>query len=195
MTFPRIVTAYHGCSADVGARILAGEAFKPSTNNYDWLGRGVYFWEEGSDRAWRWAAENRAEAPAVIGARIDLEGCFDLLDTRYTQELRDAVDTFETMFRVTGLPLPRNKGKRHLLDCDLINTAMKLFASVGLHYRSVRCAFQGGEPVFSDGAGNDSAILMETHIQMAVRDPLCIVELFPVDAPAAYLRGDLPEVT
>jgi hypothetical protein len=39
------VLAYHGCDLAVGERLLDGDAFKPSNNDYDWLGPGIYFWE------------------------------------------------------------------------------------------------------------------------------------------------------
>jgi hypothetical protein len=39
------VLGYHGCDKKVGERVLAGERLKPSENEYDWLGHGIYFWE------------------------------------------------------------------------------------------------------------------------------------------------------
>ncbi len=45
MRYDRTVLAYHGCDAAVAERLLRGEPFRKSENDYDWLGAGVYFWE------------------------------------------------------------------------------------------------------------------------------------------------------
>ncbi|WP_259698534.1 hypothetical protein [Pseudomonas brassicacearum] len=49
---PSFVLGFHGCERDVGERVLAGEqTLLDSTNDYDWLGRGAYFWENNPQRA------------------------------------------------------------------------------------------------------------------------------------------------
>ncbi len=56
LPYQRIVIAYHGCDAALAKKVLAGKAeLKPSTNTYDWLGEGIYFWEHGPQRAYEWA--------------------------------------------------------------------------------------------------------------------------------------------
>ena len=35
----------------MAAVLLRGEPLQPSENDYDWLGRGIYFWEHGPQRA------------------------------------------------------------------------------------------------------------------------------------------------
>jgi hypothetical protein len=37
------VLGYHGCDRVVGERLLRGTPFRPSDNEYDWLGPGIYF--------------------------------------------------------------------------------------------------------------------------------------------------------
>ena len=39
------ILAYHGCSAEVGQRIVNGEPMDASDQAYDWLGPGIYFWK------------------------------------------------------------------------------------------------------------------------------------------------------
>jgi len=55
---------------------------KPSSNLWDWLGEGIYFWEQNPERAWQFAEEQRERRkiahPSVIGAFIQLGRCFDL---------------------------------------------------------------------------------------------------------------------
>ena len=71
-------------------------------------------------------------------------------------------------------PLPENRGKRHDLDCAVINSAITRHARRGGRpIQTVRGAFLEGEPVFPG-----SGILRESHIQIAVRDPSCILGLF-----------------
>jgi hypothetical protein len=37
MRYDRTVIAYHGCDASIAERLLRGEPFRKSANNYDWL--------------------------------------------------------------------------------------------------------------------------------------------------------------
>jgi len=49
-TMPQLVTGYHGCHRDAAKEIVKGATFLPSQNGYDWLGEGIYFWEDGPSR-------------------------------------------------------------------------------------------------------------------------------------------------
>ncbi|MGB5710118.1 MAG: hypothetical protein WBM44_04300 [Waterburya sp.] len=45
-TKPSFVYGFHGIDRDVAIRILNQEEnFRHSNNSYDWLGNGIYFWE------------------------------------------------------------------------------------------------------------------------------------------------------
>lgn len=59
MQYDRTVIAYHGCDAETAERLLRGESFKKSQNDYDWLGEGIYFWEYGADRALKFAQDQK----------------------------------------------------------------------------------------------------------------------------------------
>ena len=62
MHYDRTVIGYHGCDETVAEQLLDTGVFKPSTNAYDWLGHGIYFWEWGLDRAcYRSAAISAAD--------------------------------------------------------------------------------------------------------------------------------------
>ena len=86
----RTIIGYHGCRADFAHDVLLGnvsiDAWKPSANEWDWLGHGIYFWEHSPQRALRWAQE-KYEQPAVLGAVVQLGKCFDLLDESVTAAL------------------------------------------------------------------------------------------------------------
>jgi hypothetical protein len=129
--YDRTIIAYHGCDAGVAERLLRGEPFHRSENDYDWLGAGVYFWEYGADRALRFAQEQqrrgRLSDPAVVGALVQLGNCFDLMDTRFTAELARAYDELRVARARAGAPLPINAGatpdqKLRRLDCWILNT-------------------------------------------------------------------------
>lgn len=93
---PSFVLGFHGCDKSVAERVLAG-AGKPhlrrSTNQYDWLGNGIYFWESSPKRAMEWAefvrdnpsvSSGKVVTPAVVGAIIDLGYCGTLVSVRRT---------------------------------------------------------------------------------------------------------------
>jgi hypothetical protein len=79
------VLGYHGCDQAVADRLLDGEAFESSQNDYDWLGPGIYFWEANPQRGLDFAIESmkwkgsRVKKPAVVGAVVDLGDCLDLM--------------------------------------------------------------------------------------------------------------------
>lgn len=49
---PNLVLGFHGCDESVFERVIyRGEPMKKSENSYDWLGHGIYFWEQNKQRA------------------------------------------------------------------------------------------------------------------------------------------------
>ncbi|MCK5154882.1 MAG: hypothetical protein KAQ69_00530 [Spirochaetales bacterium] len=54
---------------------------KKSTQDHDWLGEGMYFWENNYERALEWSKTKHTN-PAVLGALIDLGQCLDFIDSR-----------------------------------------------------------------------------------------------------------------
>ncbi len=93
LKYQRTVVGYHGCDESVvGDVLLRGKNLRASQNDHDWLGRGIYFWEHGPERAYEWAQHSKSvKKPAVIGAFINLGNCFDLLDTNHTRLLADLI--------------------------------------------------------------------------------------------------------
>ena len=169
----RIVFGFHGTTPAIASGLVSGdiplEKWKPSKNDYDWLGSGIYFWEFAPDRAKSWMEQGGA-----VGAIIQLGNCLDLTDITYTDALSEAYRQLVASCRRRRKPIPQNRGKRRDLDCAVINRAVKQIEErTGDIIHSVRGAFLEGEPVFPG-----SAILRETHIQVAVREKSCIVGLF-----------------
>lgn len=53
-----LVIGFHGCDQSVVEAVIAGKTeLLASTNDYDWLGNGIYFWENNEERAWQWAKD------------------------------------------------------------------------------------------------------------------------------------------
>ena len=180
--YARTVLAYHGCDAETAKSLLNGEPSEPSENAYDWLGRGIYFWEHGVDRAFRFAkfqkSRGKIQTPAVVGAVLQLGRCFDLMDTRNTVDPGSFYPFFESDLQSKGVELPKNQGKtpdlklRHL-DCAVINAYLTVIARTGELFDTVRCGFTEGKPIYPG-----AMIQQETHIQIAVRNPACILGVF-----------------
>jgi hypothetical protein len=128
------VLAYHGCDLAVGERLLDGDAFLPSNNDYDWLGPGIYFWEAIPVRGLEFAQEasrlKRAtiKTPFVIGAVIELGLCLDLLTEAGIELVRTAYESLASVATTAGLKLPENAagGLRRNLDCAVIRRAHTL---------------------------------------------------------------------
>lgn len=162
LNYQRMVIGYHGCDATVVAKVLAdGESLAPSERNYDWLGKGVYFWEYGPQRAFDWAKEkamrnpDQIKTPAVLGAYINLGHCFDLLDTANTELLQKIYPEFTRFTSEQGKAMPKNEsvsgepgGDRILrkLDCAVINWSLDAFGDTGRNYQTVRGVFVEGVP-------------------------------------------------
>ena len=170
--------------------MLAGKAgLNLSTNAYDWLGEGVYFWEHGPQRAYEWAIEQarlggaKVRNPSVLAAKINLGVCLDLLDTANTRLLGRWYARFRRFMRQNGIRMPQNRdaaGSRRgdkvlrFRDCAVIDyTVSRLAGTERIRYQTVRGVFLEGRPAFPG-----SEIALKSHIQIAVRDPACIVGFF-----------------
>jgi hypothetical protein len=181
--FSRLIVGYHGCTEEFARDFLLGtkkvHEWLPSTNTWDWLGHGIYFWEHAPERAMRWATEKHGPGggqPAVLGAVIQLGRCFDLLNEAVTAVLAEGFLGLLDTYVVQGKTLPENSGterKRRDLDCMVINYSLDRLHEKEMEYDTVRGAFLEGQPTYP-GAG----FARETHIQVAVRNPSCILGVF-----------------
>ena len=169
--FPRLVIGFHGCTPKFADALIAGEVpidqWEPSRNRYDWLGEGIYFWEHGPERARAWGKGG------VVGAAIQLGTCLDLTDIVATRLLGAAYDSLAETYLAEGMPLPENRGKRRERDRLVVDQVVTLASSAGVRYQTVRAPFLEGDPAYPG-----TEIRLESHIQLAVRDPTCIVGVF-----------------
>ncbi len=193
---PNLVICFHGCERAIRDQLLN----KPneiifSRQPYDWLGHGMYFWENNYARALQWAEDKMKrgaiKAPAVIGAVLYLGYCCDFLDAKYIQRLKNYYKTMKEAYRASGKEMPQNKDLRHdkhkdrilrELDCAVIelmhltrapsNSLEKEFIE-NKAFDSTRGVFTEGGPAF-EGAG----LFEKSHIQICIRNPNCILGFF-----------------
>lgn len=177
--FARVILGFHGCEEAFARELLtrpdAVNEWKVSRNDYDWLGWGIYFWEHAPERALEWAIQRGYQEPAVIGAVVQLGRCFDLMNIVSTRLLARAYRRAKEEADADGRELPKNTGGRDLkarrLDCYVINACLE--SSPEPEFQTVRGAFLEGEEVY-EGA----MIREQSHVQVAVRDPACILGVF-----------------
>ena len=196
---PNLIVGFHGCDEAVCNALLNNpNRIRISRERYDWLGNGMYFWENNYQRALDWANEKyqrgKIAHPAVIGAVIDLGYCCDFLNAEHIQMFRRSYERLAAHHKRIGRELYRNRDAvwdRHKnkilreLDCLVIENMQKEIAAkikedinqYGFSERrlpeSVRGAFVEGGPVF-EGSG----IYEKTHIQICIRNPNCIKGFF-----------------
>jgi hypothetical protein len=185
-----LVLGFHGCDEAVVQAVLTGHSFlKTSVNKYDWLGHGIYFWENSPSRAYEFAehlmrypsrSKGNITKPAVIGAVLDLGICLDLLDYQNLQLLKTAYEVVK--FTHSSDSMPKNKAIGNSsadlllkkLDCTVIeavHTSNKLTGQYA--FDSVRGVFFEGEEIYPTASFRD-----KDHIQICVRNPNCIKGFF-----------------
>jgi hypothetical protein len=196
---PNFIIGFHGCDLDVRNKLINfPDQIEISNKPYDWLGHGMYFWENNYTRAMEWAetrvADGRFKNPAVLGAILQLGHCCDFLDSKFTNMIGTYYDAMESEYDNAGKKLPANidaeddKHKNKLirkLDCSTIqfmhdvietqytNDISEKGYSEYTVFDSTRGVFTEGGPAFS-GAG----IERKSHIQICIRNMNCIKGFF-----------------
>ncbi|HEY1201935.1 MAG TPA: hypothetical protein VGE79_13180, partial [Niastella sp.] len=167
-------------------------------NPYDWLGHGMYFWENNYERALQWAIDKQRRGaikePAVIGALLQPGYCCDFLDSKFIRMLAANYKIMEEEYKNLEMALPRNKDLPHDRYKDMILRELDCLTIEFMHERmlrdvqtemqakgfsnndvfdSTRGAFIEGGPIY-EGAG----IYEKTHIQICIRNLNCIKGFF-----------------
>lgn len=184
-----VVYGFHGCDIQTKEAILINnDFFKSSKNTYDWLGSGVYFWENDPKRAMEFAESVIADKkqskgiitePAVIGVVIDLGNCLDLLVRENIELLKEANKAYLKM--VGGEENARkNKGnlpdmKARFRDCAVINLLNQIIDQNEMvtNFDTVRGVFFEGDELYPAAGFHEYS-----HIQICVRNPNCIKAVF-----------------
>lgn len=187
-TRSNLLLGFHGCEKSEQQKLLSDPSYTRASNeSFDWLGHGMYFWENNPLRARLWAEEKMKAGtliePSVIGAVIDLGRCFDLLDSGNIALLKKCYELFRIESDELDKPIPKNlehsSEKAHdkvlrYLDCAVIEFTHSFLESKGEQsFDSVRAAFIEGDPIYEGAGFND-----KTHIQICIINPYCIKGFF-----------------
>lgn len=184
-----LLLGFHGCCKTTQQQIVnnPSDNLIMSSQSYDWLGHGAYFWEYSYERALQWAidshkkSKSKIKEPAVIGAVIDLGNCFDLLDAKYLRLLRLGYDILVETLEKSGIPLPENKPLKNSedlllrhLDCASIEAVHNLNRQEKIKpFDSVRGAFFEGKELYPNAGFKE-----KNHIQISIINPDCIKGYF-----------------
>lgn len=115
-----LILGFHGCEKSLYEDIILGKKIKSNNHKCDWLGHGMYFWENSPSRALEYAnflKENPSRSktktpikePAVLGAVFNLGYCLDLTDYENLQLLKDGYEILKTSLESSGFKIPKNK--------------------------------------------------------------------------------------
>ena len=177
-----MVLAFHGCEARLAQEVAAGRSIlQAGRNAYDWLGHGIYGWEDSPARAWQWAKDAAAKGgirePAVIGIVIDPGNCLNLIDTEALLLVKKGYAEYRRTCEASGMPEAKNRGsefKARFLDCAVFETlhATRMINKLP-PFDTVRGFFVEGSELYP-GAG----LRDRDHIQICVRNPKCIKGCF-----------------
>lgn len=177
-----LVFGFHGCNKETYDNVLyKHQNLKTSNNTYDWLGNGIYFWENSWSRAIDWANSKFEKDNAyVIGAVLDLGYCLNLTDYGSSQILRNGYEILYADYNNARKELPKNRGKKgndilvRDLDCAVVQRVHQLNRELKKRaYDSVKGVFIEGNSVY-DGSG----FMEKTHIQICIVNPNCIKGYF-----------------
>ena len=181
--YPKMVYGFHGCDIYVKEHILNGGHWRFSNNSYDWLGSGIYFWENDEKRAYEWAKmlslqNDKIKEPAVIGAKIDLGRCLDITTLEGIEMVKDGYKYLQRYIKGAGIEMPKNKSAKNDDEWKLRYLDRAVIETIHVHnvdksFDTVRGAFTEGKKI-SPGAGFKDL----THIQIAVRNEAKILEVF-----------------
>jgi len=193
-TLPHFVLGFHGCDQSVADKIISSDRFhlQKSENDYDWLGHGIYFWENDPVRALQYAKllrvhpeRNKSKVPikkpTVIGAILDLGYCLNLLEAKSIDTVKQAYKSLVELHKVSGVELPQNKGVKgsgelllRNLDCAVIEAVHMFNRQAGeKEYDTVRGMFLEGQPLYVNAGFHE-----KNHIQICVKNVNCIKGYF-----------------
>jgi len=190
---PNLVFGFHGCDESTKVNVLhKNKHLNKSTNEWDWLGHGVYFWENNLERAYQWADERAKrgdyDKPSVIGAIIDLGHCMNLTDNAYVPFLDFGFKAVKARAKSESKEIPKNKGGNdslmRFLDCAVIQQIHDFNSK-----KNPECEFDSVRGIFIEGkeAYPGSGFREKTHVQICIRNLNCIKGYFnPLEYDPSY---------
>jgi hypothetical protein len=194
---PFQIIGYHSCDKEVGTQVLNGQTkLIPSSNSWDWLADGIYFWEQNPKRALDYAIEvaegrqfnkGKIKTPFVLGAIIQLGNCLNLVESESLAILEEAYKGLKTLHYEAGKEMPKNDDDNRKLDCAVIRYVHQSRKETNQPaYDTIRSAFDEGSRVYPG-----ASFASRNHIQVCVINPDLIKGYFlptPLDEFNPYLN-------
>ena len=191
--YHRTVIGYHGTGLTAALQIVnhIGD-FVPSERDYDWLGKGVYFWEYAPKQALAWARlrqrqyakkasktaddERRATEPlAVVACMIRLGFCLDLTEPDNILFVQDVFKDYKEKLESAGEPLPANERHYRRLDRAVFEYAYAFIEATQPNSRVDTARGVYVPTLKANRVWEGSWIARDTHIQLCVRSSASIL--------------------
>jgi hypothetical protein len=171
---PFQVVGFHGCDKEVGLNVVNGRTkLKASNNIWDWLGEGIYFWEQNPLRALEYAIESSTKkqfnkipirTPFVIGALIELGNCLNLIELESLAILKEAYLGLGEIYLDAGKEMLKNESNNRKLDSAVFKHLHKSREeNDAIPFDTIRCAFNEGELIYP-GANFTTRLHMEISV-------------------------------
>ncbi|MCK9526103.1 MAG: hypothetical protein M0R49_09285 [Limnochordia bacterium] len=161
---------YHGTTRANADEILRSGRFRFSTEEQEWLGRGIYFFENDPRQARNWCMKARKYPEwAVLRSKIEANVVIDLVDTETFERFRSIANRMK--MRYTKL---RDGRPRHLINSVVLNAMYEAEP-----YDLVRGIFEVPSTYTVDRTN-----IKQYQIQLCVRNLQCVKETSEVERSA-----------
>lgn len=165
------VSGYHGYLED---RFDAYDSknYHLSTHNGNWLGTGLYFFQDAPLYARGWAkflarksitSEKKRLQFRVIKASVNLDSCLCFCGKPAQSFFLRIRRMYDSFLNKMGWSI-ENQEAYHYLDNSIVETICQLASDLGFEVKSVRGAFPSGKDLSYTGLLKDM-----THIQFTLR--------------------------
>lgn len=152
---------YHGTTRDKAEGILANNSFSMSNGEEEWLGVGVYFFEDDGKQAVYFCKKvRRYKEFEIIKSKIEAEKIINLVDTETFELFKNYAKKLNNRYKY----LSDGKTPRKFIDSIVLNFMYKIEK-----YDLVRGIFEVStqDPI-------DRSRLKQMQIQLCVRNRECI---------------------
>lgn len=168
-----LVKAYHaGELAEIDCLIRQGFGIRHSSSQGNWLGDGVYFWENDPVRAEEWQIQRNKGA--ILECEIDTSFLLNLL----------VKNEYSTEFYGRAGQIANHLSLRNQKDAQKFDLDNQIFKAIQKSFQldkglcGVRMAFYLGESITPDGN-----LYENQHIQ------ICLWDLSAIENPRKYTAG------
>lgn len=150
-----IVNVYHvGSQENILATIRHGSGLKWSMEANDWLGNGIYFWEDPSWAEWwyakRWIERGDRGPGSILEAKIETELLLDLGNRNDSETFREEAQlAMSTIQKRRSAPKNDPEKLGFCLDCEVANTVQVALQGAGKY--GLRMPFFLGPSITNGG--------------------------------------------